>query len=105
MLSNSVKWVVASLCGLLTACAIITVNVYFPEKDVKQAYKSLDEMLLKQGNGTKTPAGEKPAEEPPAGTEEKKEEIKPQSSLNGTLLNFSLVAVACAEEPLADELA
>jgi hypothetical protein len=105
MLSNSVKWLVASLCGLLAACAIITVNVYFPEKDVKEAYKSLDEMLLKQGNDTKMPAGEKPAEEQPAGTEEKKEEIKPQSSLNGTLFNVSLLAVACAEEPLADELA
>ena len=104
MLSNSVKWVLASLCGLLAACAIITVNVYFPEKDVKEAYKSLDEMLLKQGNDTNMPAGEKPAEQP-AGTEEKKEEVKPQSSLNGTLFNFSLVAVACAEEPLADELA
>ena len=105
MLSNSVKWVLASLCGLLAACAIITVNVYFPEKDVKEAYKSLDEMLLKQGNDTNLPAGEKPAEEQPAGTEEKKEEVKPQSSLNGTLFNFSLVAVACAAEPLADELA
>jgi uncharacterized protein DUF1318 len=104
MLRNSVKWLVASLCGLLGACAIITVNVYFPEKDVKQAYKSLDEMLLK-GNGSKSPAGEKPPEEQPAGTEEKKEEIKPQSGLDGTLLNFSLVAVACAEESLADELA
>jgi hypothetical protein len=105
MLSNSVKWLLASLCGLLAACAIITVNVYFPEKDVKEAYKSLDEMLLKHGNGDKTPAGEKPAEEQPAGTEEKKEEVKPQSSLSGTLFDFSLVAVACAEEPLADELA
>jgi hypothetical protein len=105
MLSNSVKWVVASLCGLLAACAIITVNVYFPEKDVKEAYKSLDEMLLKQGDDTKLPAGEKPAEGKPAGGEEKKEEVKPQSSLSGTLFNFSLVAVACADEPLADELA
>ena len=28
------------------ACAIITVNVYFPEKDVKSAYKSLEDELL-----------------------------------------------------------
>ncbi len=49
MFANIVKWFVAALCGLLAACAVITVNVYFPEKDVKQAYKSLDEMLLKQG--------------------------------------------------------
>ncbi len=28
------------------ACANITVNIYFPEKDVKSAYKSLEEELL-----------------------------------------------------------
>ena len=28
------------------ACAIITVNVYFPEKDVKSAYKELEDELL-----------------------------------------------------------
>lgn len=28
------------------ACAIITVNVYFPEKEVKSAYRSLEEELL-----------------------------------------------------------
>ena len=42
------RWVIAAATGLLAACAFITVNVYFPEKDVKQAYQSLDEMLLKQ---------------------------------------------------------
>jgi len=30
----------------IAACAIITVNVYFPEKDVKSAYKSLEDELL-----------------------------------------------------------
>lgn len=30
----------------VAACAVITVNVYFPEKDVKSAYKSLEEELL-----------------------------------------------------------
>ncbi len=30
------------------ACAIITVNVYFPEKDVKSAYESLEDELLEQ---------------------------------------------------------
>ena len=47
MPKQMIKWLIAALCGLLVSCAIITVNVYFPEKDVKQAYKSLDEMLLK----------------------------------------------------------
>lgn len=100
-----VKWLSAGLCGFLASCAIITVNVYFPEKDVKQAYKSLDEMLLKQGGDSKPPAEGQPAGEQPAGTEEKKEEVKPQSRLNGTHLDLSLVTVANAAENVADDLA
>ena len=99
------KWLSVGLCGFLASCAIITVNVYFPEKDVKQAYKSLDEMLLKQGGDATKPAEGQPAGEQPAGTEEKKEEVKPQSSLNGTRLDLSLVAVAYAAENVADDLA
>jgi hypothetical protein len=47
-----------TLSALLSvaACAVITVNVYFPEKDVKSAYKSLEEELLQQ-----TPQKEKEA--------------------------------------------
>lgn len=87
-----VKWLLSALCGFLAACAIITVNVYFPEKDVKQAYKSLDEMLLKQGE-EKAPAEEK-----------KGEEVKPQSRLlHG--VNISLVPAAFAQENIADDLA
>lgn len=117
MLANIVKWSVAALCGLLAACAVITVNVYFPEKDVKQAYKSLDDMLLKQGGDTNKPAegqppvGQPPATQPageqPSGAEQKKppEEVKPQSSLSGTRFDFSLVSVARAAETVADDLA
>jgi uncharacterized protein YdbL (DUF1318 family) len=115
MLRNIVKCSVAFLFGLLAACAMITVNVYFPEKDVKQAYKSLDEMLLKQGGDTKQPAGEQPAGgqpavEQPAGTQqpgpiEKKDEVKPQSRLWNGETGPSLVSVAFAAENIADELA
>ena len=112
MIAKIVKWFFAFLCGLLAACAIITVNVYFPEKDVKQAYKSLDEMLIKQGEDVNKPVeGQPPAEQPaveqPPGSEEKKspEEIKPQSSLSGTRFEFSLASVAHAAENIADELA
>lgn len=40
--------VMLTLSALISfaACAVITVNVYFPEKDVKSAYKSLEEELL-----------------------------------------------------------
>lgn len=100
MRKQIIKWLSAALCGLLASCAIITVNVYFPEKDVKQAYKSLDEMLLKQENGAKPPA-----EEAPAGTDEKLEEVKPQSRLFDGGFSLSLVSEASAQEPVADELA
>ncbi len=121
MFAKIVKWFVAALCGLLAACAVITVNVYFPEKDVKQAYKSLDEMLLKQGGDANKPAegqpaakpssegqpaGEEPAGNQPPGTDEKKPpEVKPQSNLNGTRFELSLISIAGAAENIADELA
>src|SRR5574337_1949000 len=44
-----------------TACANITVNIYFPEKDVKSAYKSLEEELLQT---PKKEQQEAPAEPP-----------------------------------------
>lgn len=86
-------------CAVLAACAVITVNVYFPEKDVKQAYKSLDEMLLKQGE-TADPAAAKPLVEPLP-----KETPPPQSWLNRLPSDWSLVSRAWAEENVADELA
>ena len=98
MPKQTIRLVLAALCGLLVSCAIITVNVYFPEKDVKQAYKSLDEMLLKGGEAT--PNGEAI---PPANGE-KKPEIGPESLLFDRF-RISLVSEAYAQEPLADELA
>jgi len=95
------KWFITGLCTLLASCAIVTINVYFPEKDVKQAYKSLDEMLLKQGGEKTAPAeGTTP---PPAG---KDEETKPQSLLpQKKRLSFSLVSVAFADDNVAFDLA
>ena len=54
---------------LLISCAIITVNIYFPEKEVQEAYKALEKELM-------TPEGNKPE-----GTPEKKTETPPQSSI------------------------
>ena len=95
------KWFLAVACGMLAACAVITVNVYFPEKDVKQAYKSLDDMLLKQGGDSTTP----PADTPPAGEQKAPDAMKPQSSLFGDRFRFALVAEASAAETVADQLA
>jgi hypothetical protein len=88
------RWSIAGAAGLLAACAFITVNVYFPEKDVKQAYKSLDEMLLKKGSQ------QEPGEKPPA-LEQKEPDQKPISLLPA----FGLVAEASAQDDLADRLA
>lgn len=93
-----IKWLLAGICGLIAACAIITVNVYFPEKAVKEAYKSLDDLLLKDGAEKAPGAVQQPGVDP--GTE-----IKPQSNLFNVLPAFSFSAVAHAAENYADELA
>jgi hypothetical protein len=54
---------------LLISCAIITVNIYFPEKEVQEAYKALEKELMT------------PEETKPEGTPEKKTETPPQSSI------------------------
>lgn len=101
MLARLTKWFITGLCTLLASCAIVTINVYFPEKDVKQAYKSLDEMLLKQG-GEKTAPPEETTS-PPAGNEE---ETKPQSLLPWKKrFSFSFVSVALADDNVAFDLA
>jgi hypothetical protein len=93
------KLLLTIACFLLAACAVITVNVYFPEKAAKEAYKSLDEMLLKSG-ADKSPAGERaPSSEPVAPQE------KPQSTLIDRLRGLSLVPAAYAADSDADTLA
>lgn len=99
MKAKTIKWLLAACCGLLAACAIITVNVYFPEKAAKEAYKSLDDMLLKN-NDDKAPGTEKKsAPEPGTPT------AGPQSMRFHTAPIFALVAEAQAAESEADTLA
>jgi len=65
MMMNSTKWfssfkpaLLISALLILTGCAVITVNVYFPEKDINQAYSTLEDELLQSG---KKKAPEQPA--------------------------------------------
>jgi hypothetical protein len=86
---NSMKRKIALLAGtllfVLVSCAVITVNIYFPEKDVKEAYKTLEKELM--GTDQKT--------------DEKKPEGKPESSIR-----FELIPSAYAQESgLADKIA
>lgn len=94
-----IKLLLTGICALIASCAIITVNVYFPEKAVKEAYKSLDDVLLKNGEGKAPPAGKPPVVEPGV------TDGKPQSSLLNELPDFSFCGVAHAAENSADDLA
>ncbi len=77
-----IRLITATLLFVLVSCAVITVNIYFPEKDVKEAYKSLEKELMKPE------------------TEQKKPEAKPESSLR-----FEFVPSAYAQEAgLADRI-
>src|SRR4030043_1815904 len=46
-MKKKVKLIVVALFFIVMACAVITVNIYFPEKDVKEAYKNLEKELMK----------------------------------------------------------
>jgi len=74
---GEMKFFAAVLFFIFASCAVITVNIYFPEKDVKEAYKNLEKELM-------VPA-EKSDEKKPAG--------KPESSIR-----FELIPSAYAQE-------
>jgi uncharacterized protein DUF1318 len=94
-----IKWLLAGACGLLAACAIITVNVYFPEEDAKEAYKSLDGMLLKNSAGKSTDGEKAPL------PEQRAPEIRPQSRLFDRIPSLSFCSVAQAASNFSDDLA
>ena len=76
------------LSMLLMSCAIITVNIYFPEKEVQEAYQALEKELMI------------PGEKKPEGTPEEKPASSPQSSIR-----FEWVVSAHAQESeLADKI-
>ncbi|WP_298436746.1 hypothetical protein [Geobacter sp.] len=71
MRASALRWLAAGAAGCLASCAFITVNVYFPEKEVKKAFKALDEKYLKpaeepQQGETSEPADGLPPASPPA---------------------------------------
>ena len=86
-MNHRVKGIAGILFLVLVSCAIITVNIYFPEKEVKEAYKELEKELM-------TPGG--PGQEPTS-----KPEGKPEGSSK-----FELISSAYAQEAgLADNIA
>jgi hypothetical protein len=86
-MNHRVKGIAGILLLVLVSCAIITVNVYFPEKEVKEAYKELEKELMTPGG-----PGQEPASKP---------EGKPEGSSK-----FQLISSAYAQEAgLADNIA
>ena len=60
-MKGKMKFLAAAFLFALVSCAVITVNIYFPEKDVKEAYKALEKELM----GTDAqPRENKPADKP-----------------------------------------
>ena len=82
-MKSGVKFFLGALFFMIVSCAIITVNIYFPEKDVKEAYKTLEEELM-------GPDEQK--------TDEQQSDAKPESSLQ-----FELVSSAYAQEDVTAE--
>jgi uncharacterized protein YdbL (DUF1318 family) len=76
-MKRKAKLLAAVIFSVLVSCAVITVNIYFPEKDVKEAYKALEQELM----GTEQKI------------EEKKPEGKPESSIR-----FEFVTSAYAQD-------
>jgi uncharacterized protein YdbL (DUF1318 family) len=84
-MKKRVMVLVGTLFFTVVSCMVITVNIYFPEKEVKEAFKALEKELM-------TPEGEK---------QEPKPDAKPESSIK-----FELVTSAYAQEPgLSDKIA
>jgi hypothetical protein len=83
MIRKRIKVAASAVLLIAAACAVITVNIYFPEKDVQEAYKELEKELM-------TP-GQKMQEKGPATTPEGK--TTPESSIR-----FEFVPAAYAQE-------
>ncbi len=83
------KFIAGILFFAMVSCAVITVNIYFPEKDVKEAYKALEKELM-----TTEPK-----------TQEKQPKVKPEGKTEGSL-QFEFFSSAHAQEPgLSDKIA
>ncbi len=76
-MKRSITFVTFGLFFVVASCAVITVNIYFPEKDVKEAYKALEKELM--------------------APEEKNREPKPEGKPQSSIL-FELVPSAYAQE-------
>lgn len=83
-MKRKVKCIVATLFFVIASCAVITVNIYFPDKDVKEAYKNLEKELMD--------------------TEKKPNDKKPEGKSESSI-KFEIITSAYAQEKgLADKI-
>lgn len=75
------RFIGGALLFIFASCAVITVNIYFPEKDVKEAYKELEKELMSPGKKM----------------DETKPEKSPEAGPEG-LLKFEFMSQAYAQE-------
>lgn len=78
------KYLLVALIFIITSCVAITVNIYFPEKDVQEAYKNLEKELMK--------------------TDQEENIEKPEEKTESSI-RFEFIATAYAQESgLADKV-
>lgn len=75
------KFIAVTLFFIIVSCAVITVNIYFPEKDVQEAYKNLEKELMGIDKDI----------------EKKGPESKPESSPESSI-RFEFISSAYAQE-------
>jgi uncharacterized protein YdbL (DUF1318 family) len=84
-MKGKMRFLLAGFIFILVSCAVITVNIYFPEKDVKEAYKNLEKELM--------------------GPAEKSNEMKPSGKPESSIHFEMLPAVYAQDSALADKIA
>ncbi|MEW6110116.1 MAG: DUF1318 domain-containing protein [Nitrospirota bacterium] len=89
-MKRRLKFVAGALFFIIASCAVITVNIYFPEKDVKEAYKALEKELMATDEKTRD---KKPESEP---------EGKPESSIRFEFISLSYAQEAGMADKIAD---
>jgi hypothetical protein len=77
IMRKRIRFLAAAFCFVIASCAVITVNIYFPEKAVQEAYKDLEKQLMKEDKGTDQDTGKG----------------KPESSIR-----FEFVGIALAQD-------
>lgn len=78
------KYLLMAVIFIITSCVAITVNIYFPEKDVREAYKNLEKELMKT---------------------DREENIEKPEGKTESSIRFEFIATAFAQESgLADKV-